>query len=190
MSDRFPFDQLAIRLHPRDNVAIALKTISAGTVLELNLQKITLAGEIPVGHKFALEEVSPGGEVRRYGYLIGCATRTIHAGEWVHSHNLEAGAVERSYQYQLVSAPGWRPDRRRTFWGYPRQHGRVGARNYVAVISTVNCSASSLSAGSWSPTFRSPARIRRSIWSTIRSTSTSKRGASGSAMMQKESSIW
>jgi altronate hydrolase len=140
MPDGFPFDQLAIRLNPGDNVAIARRTISAGTVLKLNGRRITLTDEVPAGHKLALEAVAAGGEVWRYGYLIGSASRAIRAGEWVHSHNLEVGAMEHDYHCTLVSIPDWNPARRRTFWGYPRQDGRAGTRNFVAVISTVNCS--------------------------------------------------
>ena len=135
------FDQFAIRLNPQDNVAIARRDIPAGTVLELDGRQIRLDGAVAAGHKFALEEIAPGAEVRRYGYLIGCASRAISAGEWVHSHNLDVGVIEHEYSYTLVPAPALSPVRRRTFWGYLRPDGRAGTRNYIAVIATVNCSS-------------------------------------------------
>jgi altronate hydrolase len=136
-----PFSTFALQLQPNDHVAIAKQTIPAGTLLDWQGQVICLAGEVPAGHKFALAVVPAGGEVRRYGYPIGRATHAIAPGDWVHSHNLEVGQVQRDYSFSVVPEPAWNPARRRTFLGYPRADGSAGTRNYIAVISTVNCSA-------------------------------------------------
>ena len=140
MLDLLPFDYFAIRLHPRDNVAIARKTVPAGTALELDGSALALLEDVPVGHKFALEAIPQGGELFRYGYSIGFASRAIRPGEWVHTHNLEVGAIERDYRCTVVPNPAWQPARPRTFWGYLRPDGRAGTRNFIAVLSSVNCS--------------------------------------------------
>jgi altronate hydrolase len=136
-----PFSAFALQLNPNDNVAIAKQAIPAGTALDWQGQLITPPADVPVGHKLALAHIPAGGEVRRYGYRIGLATRAIAPGDWVHNHNLEVGQVQRDYSFNVVPAPVWVPARRRTFLGYPRPDGSAGTRNVVAVISTVNCSA-------------------------------------------------
>jgi len=138
-----PFSFYAIQLNPKDNVAIARQLIPAGTCLDLEPggRGLTVVAEVPVGHKLALEAIPAGAEVRRYGYPIGRASQAIAPGEWVHSHNLTVGTIERAYNFRVVPQPVWNPARRRTFMGYPRPDGRAGTRNLVAVISSVNCSA-------------------------------------------------
>ncbi len=135
------FSAYALQLHVTDNVAIARQVIAAGTVLEYNGARLTLGEEVPAGHKFALSDVLAGGEVRRYGHPIGRASRDIPAGAWVHNHNLEVGEVSKDYHYTIVPWTPRPPLQGRTFMGYPRPDGRAGTRNYLAVISTVNCSA-------------------------------------------------
>ncbi len=135
------FSSFGLQLHATDNVAIARQAISAGTVLDYNGAFITISEDVPAGHKFALADVPAGGEVRRYGHSIGRASQDIPTGAWVHTHNLEMGEVRKEYTYTVVPSPVWNPDRQRTFMGYPRPDGRAGTRNYLAVISTVNCSA-------------------------------------------------
>jgi altronate hydrolase len=80
--------------------------------------------------------------VRKYGQIIGFASKAIPAGSLVHVHNLKADLFERDYAFASEQPEVLRADRPRTFQGYLRPDGRVGTRNYVAVISTVNCSAS------------------------------------------------
>ena len=135
------FASIAIRLHPDDNIAIAKEEIAAGMQIEMpdgTLQHIPEC--IPIGHKLALASIGIGDPVRRYGYSIGIATRAIAPGDWVHTHNLAVGEVRKEYSYQVVEALQPRPPER-SFMGYRRADGRVGTRNYIAVISTVNCSA-------------------------------------------------
>lgn len=135
------FDQVAIRLHPEDNVAIAKREISAGTMLEMPTGgPQSMSQSIPVGHKFALRDIASGEPIVRYGYAIGLATSLISRGAWVHSHNLAVGEIRKEYTYQVV-APTSPRSPRATFWGYRRADGQVGTRNYLAVIATVNCSA-------------------------------------------------
>lgn len=137
----FPFDQLAIQLNARDNIAIAKQEIACDTTFTMPDDRALTVGEkIPAGHKFALRALAAGEHVLRYGYSIGVATRAIAPGAWVHTHNLHVGEIAKEYAYQVV-APGARVESARTFLGYRRADGRVGTRNYIAIISSVNCSA-------------------------------------------------
>jgi altronate hydrolase len=135
------FAEVAIRLNADDNVAIAKQEIAAGTLLEMSGgESLLILDTIPTGHKFALEPIAEKSPVRRYGYPIGNATWSIFPGRWVHTHNLAIGDIRQSYDYQVVDP--WTPQpSSRTFWGYQRADGRVGTRNYIAVIATVNCAA-------------------------------------------------
>ncbi len=136
-----PFDQAAILLHPADDVAIARADLPAGARLSLpGGGELAVQAAIPAGHKLALRRLAPGQGVLRYGQRIGLAAAEIAPGDWVHTHNLEAGPIAREYAWQVVEAPAPRPSGR-TFLGYRRADGRAGTRNYVAVISTVNCAA-------------------------------------------------
>jgi altronate hydrolase len=139
-----PLSQVAIWLHPDDNVAIARQEIPTGTQLVLpGGNAVSLTRSIPAGHKLALELVAIGQIVRRYGHPIGLATMTIAPGDWVHSHNLEVPRIQKEYSFDVV--PPREPPAThvppRSFMGYRRANGRAGTRNYVAVISTSNCSA-------------------------------------------------
>jgi altronate hydrolase len=133
-----------LRLHPADNVAIARRAVSAGTRLEIEPgHAVTALDDVPPGHKVAMTPVAAGQPVRRYGQVIGLAARAIAAGEHVHTHNLGDDEFERAAP-ALAAAPPAFPLARsqaRTFSGYRRADGRVGTRNYVAIVSTVNCSA-------------------------------------------------
>ncbi len=139
-----PLEQVAIRLHPSDDVAIARQHLPAGQILCVSeTQQITTVQLIPSGHKLALHAIVPGQPIRRYGQVIGFASRAIQPGEHVHTHNVSVQEFSREYAFSAdvrsvdyVPATG-----RRTFMGYRRADGQVGTRNYVAVISTVNCSA-------------------------------------------------
>lgn len=97
-------------------------------------------GQIPPGHKIAVTDISVGEQVLKYGQNIGRATQPIRIGEHVHSHNLADHHTVDSHQLH-VSPPPSPPRIQRRFAGYHRHDGRVGTRNYVAIISTVNCSA-------------------------------------------------
>lgn len=140
-----PLNQVAIRLHPTDdNVAIARISLQAGTTLQLdNGEQVILNQLVPSGHKFALQTINTGEAVRRYGQVIGFTTQDIAPGEHVHTHNLGVKDFEREYLIGVDIKPvDFVPEgERRTFMGYKRADGRVGTRNMIAVISTVNCSA-------------------------------------------------
>ncbi len=128
-----------LRLHPADNVAIACTAIAADTVFDANGAKVLQ--DIPAAHKVALTAIEQGGAVYRYGQIIGFATADISAGEHVHVHNLAMGDFSRDYAYgEDVTASGMAGEDR-TFLGIRRPDGRAATRNYIAVISTVNCSA-------------------------------------------------
>lgn len=128
-----------IKLHPADNVAIARTAIAAGS--SLGRGSLRAATNIPAAHKVALEAVSPGEAVYRYGQIIGFATAPIAPGDHVHTHNLAIGSFERDYAFGAGVVPAAAPTEPRTFMGIRRADGRVATRNYIAVISTVNCSA-------------------------------------------------
>src|SRR5919112_1599475 len=90
----------------------------------------------------AVADVEADRPVRKYGPIIGFASKPMPAGSWVHVHNVKADLFERDYAYASERAPAPPAIEPRTFPGYLRPDGRVGTRNYIAVISTVNCSAS------------------------------------------------
>jgi altronate hydrolase len=141
----FTFDDVAIRLHPDDDVAIAKVSLAAGTTL-LGLAdepSLRLRQLIPSGHKFAIREVATGRPIRRYGQVIGFAHGDIRIGDHVHVHNCGVAEFERDYAFGADVRPvALVPQaQRRQFMGYRRADGRIGTRNYIAVIGTVNCSA-------------------------------------------------
>jgi altronate hydrolase len=128
-----------IRIHPRDNVVIARRQLLGGTALAE--EGVTVAGLVPPGHKVATQAIAAGEAVRRYDQIIGHATQAIAPGQHVHVHNLAyadfarhhepgAGAVATAY----VETPA-------TFDGIVRADGRVATRNYIGVLTSVNCSA-------------------------------------------------
>jgi altronate hydrolase len=142
---KMPFDQAAIRLHLDDDVAIVKYTLAAGTILERDHDNPPIAVKqlVTSGHKIALRDIQTGDPIHRYGQIIGFATNTIQAGEHVHTHNLSVQDFSRDYALgTMVKSVEIVPEKdRRTFQGFFRSNGRVGTRNYIAVISTVNCSA-------------------------------------------------
>ncbi len=156
MNACIPLENVAVHLHPVDDVAIAKVDLQAGVSLDCrdvvfdrrDGRQIETRQAIPSGHKVALRAVDAGGPVRRYGQIIGFATRPIAPGDHVHTDNLDIGAFARG---SVVTDDAFGADvqpvallpegQRRTFMGYPRPDGRVGTRNYLAVIASVNCSA-------------------------------------------------
>ena len=123
-------------------MAVAARPIPKGYALELSDMTVEVREPIDLGHKVALRRSSQGEPVRKYGQIIGFASRDIAAGAHVHVHNLRADLFERDYAFASERPPVPAPERPRTFQGFLRPDGRVGTRNYIAVISTVNCSAS------------------------------------------------
>ena len=131
----------AIRLHPDDNVIVALADIAAGEALE-DLG-VTAAGAVPRGHKIAVRPIAAGQKVIRYGQIIGAATEAIAAGAHVHTQNLGMGDHAQDYAFAAAARPLQLPvTPGRTFQGYHRADGKVGTRNYLGVLTSVNCSGS------------------------------------------------
>lgn len=129
-----------IRLHPNDDVLIARSQLVGGTTVET----IQVKGLIPAGHKVAVRHIAQGEPVRRYNQIIGFASKPIAPGDHVHSHNLwmgdDKGHFARDYAIGADVKPA--PARRHaSFMGYQRSDGRVATRNYIGVLSSVNCSA-------------------------------------------------
>ena len=129
-----------IRLHPGDNVVIALADLTAGAAAPG--VPVPLPYPVPRGHKIAARAISNGENVLRYGQIIGVATEDIPAGAHVHSHNLGMGAHRQDYAHASANAALPPAEDGRTFLGYPRADGRVGTRNYLGILTSVNCSGS------------------------------------------------
>jgi altronate hydrolase len=137
-----PLAQLAVHLRAEDNTAVASRHLVPGTLCRLDGATFTLADRVAMGHKLAVRPIRKGEAVRKYGQVIGFARQDIAAGEHVHVHNVVADAFERDYAF-CRDLPPPPPAAEPRFWmGYDRGEGRFGTRNYVAIISTVNCSAS------------------------------------------------
>jgi altronate hydrolase len=134
--------QVAVHLRPEDNVAVTSRSLPAGTLIQHNGDTLTLSQPVGLGHKIALHRIRKGEAIYKYGQIIGFASEDIPPGEWVHVHNVSAAAFERDYAFcRDCPPPPPRPEPR--YWmGYDRGDGRFGTRNYIAIISTVNCSAS------------------------------------------------
>ncbi len=135
---------VALRLRPEDQVAIATANLAKGQEVSVSGADLTMSEPVRLGHKVALMKIAKGEPVRKYGQIIGFATREIAPGELVHVHNLEAGSFAREYEFatEVPPAPP-RPSQPAHFMGFDRGDGRYGTRNYLAIISTVNCSATS-----------------------------------------------
>jgi altronate hydrolase len=131
---------LTIRLNPADDVVIARVEVPEGTLL-VKEGNVRVAVRVPAGHKIATRDVKSGAPVRRYNQIIGFATRDIKAGDHVHVHNIAMGAFERDYAFGVDAKPTQYIAPAATFQGIVRPDGRVATRNYIGVITSVNCSA-------------------------------------------------
>ena len=130
---------LTIRLNAADDVVIARAELPAGT--EIIKEKVRAAVTIPAGHKIATRALKPGEPVRRYNQIIGFVTQPVSPGDHVHVHNLAMGDFERDYAFGEDYVPTEFAAEPATFMGIKRDDGRVATRNYLGVISSVNCSA-------------------------------------------------
>ena len=128
-----------IRIHPADDVVIARHQLLGGT--HIASEGLTVSGLIPPGHKIAVRAIAAGQPVRRYNQIIGSATRDIAAGQHVHSHNLAFSRFERGYAVGGDVRPTAYVETPATFEGIVRADGRVATRNYIGVLTSVNCSA-------------------------------------------------
>jgi altronate hydrolase len=129
---------LTIRLHPADNVVVARMDILPGTKVE---GEVAAATRVPPGHKILTRAVKAGESLRKYNQIIGFATEDLAPGTHVHTHNCVMGDFERDYAFcadahktDYIVPPA-------TFQGYRRSDGRAATRNYIGIVTTVNCSA-------------------------------------------------
>jgi len=129
-----------LRLSPADQVAVALSAIASGTPLA-PFSSAAASNDIPAGHKVALSPIAEGAEVFRLGQPIGLAARAIAAGEHVHMHNLSYPGSLADPKITVTRRASPTQKEIPTFLGFRRADGRVGTRNYVGVLTTVNCSA-------------------------------------------------
>ncbi len=143
--------EAVLQLHPADPVALARRELEPGAELVGPGRRVTVRDTVPHGHKLALVDIAEGDQVHKYGHPIGVATRAIAAGEHVHEHNLRSlsheripvpaqGGPDRATPSDAATRPA-APETVPTFDGIVRPDGRVGTRNYVALVSSVNCSA-------------------------------------------------
>jgi altronate hydrolase len=128
-----------IRIHPADDVVIARQQLLGGTRIES--EGITVSGLVPPGHKIAVRAIAAGAPVRRYNQIIGTATQAIAPGQHVHTHNLAFSRFDRGHTVGGDVRPVAYVDTPATFDGIKRPDGRVATRNYIGVLTSVNCSA-------------------------------------------------
>jgi altronate hydrolase len=130
---------LTIRLHAEDDVVIARFEIPTGTLL--TKENVRAIVTIPAGHKIAVRAVAQGKPVRRYNQIIGFATRDIAAGDHVHVHNIAMGDFQRDYAFASLKKDTEFFSEKASFLGIVRADGRVATRNYIGILTSVNCSA-------------------------------------------------
>ena len=128
-----------LRLSPADNLVVAIEPILPGATAE----GVTALARVPKGHKMATAAIAVGEPIRKFGQIIGFATVPIRPGEHIHTHNCGVTEFARDYHF----AEDARPEHvlplaeRRTFQGFRRKNGKVGTRNYIGMLTSVNCSA-------------------------------------------------
>ncbi|MGJ4855219.1 UxaA family hydrolase [Labrys sp. La1] len=129
-----------LRLNAKDNVLVAIDVIEPGA----DVEGVTALQRVPKGHKIAVVPIGEGEPIVKFGQIIGFASQVIVPGSHVHSHNCEFHAFERDYAFaQDAREESILPlDQQATFQGYRRPNGKAGTRNYVAILTSVNCSAS------------------------------------------------
>ncbi len=130
-----------IRLHENDNLVVAGSDLASGTPVENGT--VRCREPIAAGHKVATRPIAAGDAVRKYDQIIGFATIDIAPGRHIHTHNCAMGEFERDYAIGTEAKTSeFIPEAERaTFQGFVRGDGRVGTRNYIGVLTTVNCSA-------------------------------------------------
>ncbi len=129
-------------MHDTDDVYVALSDLTAGQVVSAAAQApVTLTRDLPRGHKVARHGLEVGDLVHKYGQVIGVATQAITVGEHVHTHNLGMPGRDTRVAEDTHAGTAPRQSARRTFRGIRRSSGQVGTRNYIGILTTVNCSA-------------------------------------------------
>jgi altronate hydrolase len=139
MADTKNKDPRTLRLSPEDNIVAAVDTVEAGKTSS----GITANQRIPKGHKMAAQKIAKGEPIRKFGQIIGAAKADIMPGDWVHEHNVEMAEFTRDYAFaqdarKEVILP---VEQQRTFQGFRRANGKTGTRNYIGIMTSVNCSA-------------------------------------------------
>ena len=130
-----------IRLHPNDNVVVARVDVAIGT--SVPSENLSVRSQVPAGYKIASKKITAGDPILKYNVIVGFANTDIEPGSIVHSHNTEFREFDRDYAYASeYKATELLPENQRaTFQGIVREDGKVGTRNYIGILSTVNCSA-------------------------------------------------
>ena len=126
-----------VRLDRADNVVTATRALEVGVVIEV----VQTTALIPSGHKIASAAIAKGDPVRKYAQLIGYAATDIKAGDHVHTQNVEFRNTDMAYEFTTDLRPVVPATTQDTFMGFRRENGRVGTRNYIAIVTSVNCSA-------------------------------------------------
>ncbi|WP_442775303.1 UxaA family hydrolase [Sphaerotilus montanus] len=134
-----PATEAALRIHPADDVAIARRQMLSGT--RLDTLGVVVRGMVPPGHKVALRDLPAGAPVRRYNQVIGHLSAPVAAGAHVHTHNLRYAEFTRDHEVGIDARPTRFVEEPATFQGIVRADGRVATRNYIGVLTSVNCSA-------------------------------------------------
>jgi galactarate dehydratase len=128
-----------LRLNAQDNVAVARMTLEPTALPELGGRSLT--GRITQGHKVAIANLAPGEAIIKYGQIIGFATSEIHIGDHVHTHNMAMRDVELAHEFCVDAKDIAYVEHQTSFMGFERANGEAGTRNYIAIVSSVNCSA-------------------------------------------------
>jgi altronate hydrolase len=140
MQDKVSKTPRTLRLNQRDNLIVAIDSVDPG----ISVQGVTAAARILRGHKMAAQRIARGEPVLKFGQIIGFATEDILPGAHIHTHNCSFGEFERDYAFaedarEEAKLPA---EQRATFQGFRRGNGKAGTRNYIGILTSVNCSAS------------------------------------------------
>jgi altronate hydrolase len=129
-----------LRLHASDNILVATRIVNVG---EASGENVAAKARIMRGHKMAAKVIHKGEPIRKFGQIIGFAKADIGPGDWVHEHNVEMGELAHDYAFaQAAKQEVILPEAERaTFQGFRRKSGKVGTRNYIGIMTSVNCSA-------------------------------------------------
>jgi altronate hydrolase len=133
--------QRTLRLAEEDNIVVAAEKIDPGAEI---LPGVVVGQRVPFGHKIAARPIATGEPVVKFGQIIGFASKPIAPGDWVHEHNVEMHDFARDYRFAEAARPEnvLPVEEQATFQGFRRANGKVGTRNYVGILTSVNCSAS------------------------------------------------
>ncbi|HEX6063208.1 MAG TPA: altronate dehydratase family protein [Longimicrobiales bacterium] len=133
-------DARLLRIHPADNVAVSVQSLTAGTLADAAGEAVEVRQDVPAGHKVALADLAAGSTIVKYGFPIGVLTTDVTKGSWIHGDQLKTrleGEIEYSFRNGVRDATS--PKDAPTFMGYRRKNGRAGTRNEIWIINTVGC---------------------------------------------------